>query len=69
MRRTHVAYLAYGATETSQFQWQIQDFLNWGANPWLWDKKLMFGRIFAENFMKMKEIGSRGGHTSLIAPT
>ena len=41
-------------------QWRIQDFpdrgayLQWGAN-------LLFGHIFPENCMKMKEFGPRGG--------
>ena len=28
-----------------------------GANPWIWGKNLLFGKIFAENCMKMKENG------------
>ena len=31
-----------------------------GANPWDWGDNLLFGKIFAENCMKMKEIGSGG---------
>ena len=30
-----------------------------GANPWFWSKILLFGKGFAENCMKMKEIGLR----------
>ena len=35
-------------------QWQIQDFLEGGVN-------LLFGKTFAENYMKMKEFGPRRG--------
>ena len=34
----------------SQFQWQIEDFSEGSAN-------LFFAHFFAENYMKMKEIG------------
>ena len=27
------------------------------ANPWVWSENLLFGKIFPENCMKMKEIG------------
>ena len=37
------------------WQWWIQDFLEGGANPSISGKNLLFGKIFAENFMKMKE--------------
>ena len=30
------------------------------VNPWVWGKNLLFGKIFAENCMKMKEIGPEG---------
>ena len=39
-----------------------------GANPWGGGENLSFVKIFAENCMKMKEIGQRGG-TSLEPPT
>ena len=32
-----------------------------GANPRVWDKTPLFDKIFAENCLKMKEIGPRGG--------
>ena len=38
-------------------QWQIQDFPEGVANPWVWSENLLFGKIFAENRMKIKEIG------------
>ena len=31
----------------------------------LWDKNLLFGTMFLENCMKMKEIGLRGGRMFL----
>ena len=31
------------------------------ANPWVWGENLLFGKIFAKNCMKMKEIGPAGG--------
>ena len=31
-----------------------------GAKSWVWDKNLLFRKIFAENCMKMKEIGPGG---------
>ena len=31
-----------------------------GANPLVWGKDLLFDKIFAENCMKMKEIGLGG---------
>ena len=40
-------------------QWQIQDFTDGGANPWVWTKNLLFDKIFAENWMNMKEIGPK----------
>ena len=36
------------------------------ANPCLWGKNLLFYKIFAENCMKMKEIGPRGSANGLI---
>ena len=41
-------------------QWQIQDFPEGVANPWVWSENLLFGKIFAENRMKIKEHGRRG---------
>ena len=42
-------------------QWRIEDFPDRGH--------LLFGRIFAENCMKMQEIGLRErGHASLAPP-
>ena len=32
------------------------------ASPWACIKNLLFGKIFAENCMKMKEIEPRPGH-------
>ena len=33
----------------------------WGdANSWLWGKNQLFGKIYAENCMKIKENGPRG---------
>ena len=32
-----------------------------GVNPCVWGENLLFGKIFAENCTKMKEIGLRGG--------
>ena len=31
------------------------------ANPYVWGDNLLFDKIFAENCMKMKEIGPREG--------
>ena len=45
----------------SMLQWRIQDFSDGGTSPWIWAKSLLFGKIFAENCMKMKEIALRGG--------
>ena len=30
------------------------------TNPLIWSKKLLFDKIFAENCIKMKEVGPRG---------
>ena len=43
---------------STTLQWWIQDFPDGGANLWVWRKNLLFGKISAENCMKMKEIGS-----------
>ena len=32
-----------------------------GANPCVWPKNLLFGKIFVKNCMKVKEIGPGGG--------
>ena len=37
------------------------DLVNKKSNPWSWGESLLFGKIFAENCMKMKEIEPRGG--------
>ena len=42
-------------------QRRIQDVAEWGANPREDYANLLFGKIFAENCMKMKEFGPRGG--------
>ena len=42
-------------------QWWIQDLPNGGVKPLILGQKL---KIFAENCMKMKEIGSRWGRGS-----
>ena len=39
-----------------------------GANPWVLDKNLLFGEIFSENYMKMKEVGQNRGCASLAQP-
>ena len=56
-------------TEIMRFiQWWIQDFPDRVANPWVFSKNLLLGEIYAENWVKRKEIGPRGGHVS-SAPT
>ena len=37
-------------------QWRIQDFLD-GGNLCVWGENLLFGKIFTENWKKMKVIG------------
>ena len=51
-------------------QWRIQDFPVGGgsANAQVGGANLLFGQIFPENCMKMKEIGPRGGRVSLAPP-
>ena len=44
----------------SRYQWRIQDFPNVGGNPWVWGENLLFGKIFAENCRRKKEIGPGG---------
>ena len=42
-------------------QWRIQDFPDARRQPLsLGQKNLLLGKIFAENCMKMKEIGQKG---------
>ena len=38
-------------------QWRIYDFPDGGANRWVKGKNLLSNKIFAENWMKMTEIG------------
>ena len=46
-------------------QWRIQDFPDGGTYPQGGGANLLFGKIFLENCMKMKEIGPRGGGGAL----
>ena len=39
-----------------------------GGNPRGDSKKLLLGKVFAENCVKVKEIGSRSGRLSLESP-
>ena len=39
-----------------------------GDNPWVWGENIFFGKIFAENCMKMKDSGPGGGGASLAPP-
>ena len=48
-------------TITEYNQWRIQNFPYGDANPWVWDKNLLFGKILAENCMKMKKISPKVG--------
>ena len=48
-----VKVMASGGSRISQTQ---------GGQPWVWDKNLLFNKIFPENCMKMKEIATREGH-------
>ena len=41
-------------------QWRIQDFPNEGTNPWVCGKSLLYGTIFADSCMEIKEIGTGG---------
>ena len=47
-----------------------QRFPRWGgcASPLVWVKNLLFDKIFAENYMKVKEIGQRRGRPPLAPP-
>ena len=47
-------------------QSRIQDFREGHANPTVGCTNLLFGQKVAKNCMKMKEIGLRGGHASLV---
>ena len=42
------------------FQWQIQDFQGRGANALGEGINILFGKNFAENYMKMEEIVPAG---------
>ena len=42
-------------------QWLIKDFTDRGCQLLFWGKNVLFGNIFTEKCMKMKEIQSRGG--------
>ena len=44
-----------------RIQWRIQDFPKKGANSQSGCANLLFCKFFAENCMKMKEIGPQGG--------
>ena len=48
-----------------KFQWGVQDFPEGNANLRGRGTKSLLGESFAENCMKIKEIGPRGGHASL----
>ena len=39
-----------------------------GRQPWVWGENLLFGKIFAENCLKMKEKLDRDGRASLAPP-
>ena len=41
-------------------QWRIQDFPDGGSQPQRGGANLLFGQLFRENCMKMKENGPRG---------
>ena len=47
------------------YQWRIQDFSQGGAPT---PKSAIIFQFFAENCMKMKEFGPRGGRASLAPP-
>ena len=53
-------------------QWRIQDFPDGGSHEPLDLRQnpiyVLFGKIFAENCMKMKEFGPRGGSAPLAPP-
>ena len=56
-------------TNVEPYQWRIRYFPDGGrGNPWFWSENLLFGKAFAENCMKMKEIGPKGGGTPLDPP-
>ena len=38
-----------------------------GTNPWVWGKNLLYGKIFAQNCLKMKGIGPRGRGGGLVS--
>ena len=64
-RETHLKIFMYFCTDNVAY-FTVQSvadpgFLSRGGNPWIWAEKLLFGKIFAKNCTKMKEIGPRGG--------
>ena len=58
--KTMVLIIRTDTDRKSIVQWRIQL-----GQPWVWGKKRIFCKIFAENSMKMKEIGMKGGRASL----
>ena len=48
-------------------QWLIQNFPYGDANPRVWDKNLLFGKILAENWMKIKKLDGDMGSRVLRA--
>ena len=52
--------ISVSTPETDENQWLIQDFPDEEVNPRGEGVKLLFGKIFAENCTKVKEIGARG---------
>ena len=38
------------------------------ANSWFWSEILLFGKVFAEDCIKMEEIGPRGGRVPSVPP-
>ena len=52
--------ISVSTSETDENQWLIQDFPDEEVNPRGEGVKLLFGKIFAENCTKVKEIGARG---------
>ena len=56
-------------THTKAQQWRIQDFPKGDIKPRRQTPNLLFGKVFAENCMKMKEIELRRRRASLWAAT
>ena len=50
-----------------RYQWPIEDFSYGGANSRAVGITLLFGKICAENYMKMKEIGLKEGGTIITS--